>query len=55
MVGLFISNGLTVYSLISGRRRAKIELRGLELENERKEIELQKLKATNEGPTREKA
>jgi hypothetical protein len=44
VVGLFFSNGLTIYGLFAGRRRSKEELRGLELENEKKEIELQELK-----------
>jgi hypothetical protein len=44
MIGLIISNGLTVYGLIAGRRRSREELRGLELENEKKELELQELK-----------
>ncbi len=44
MVGLFVSNGLTIYGLFAGRRRSKVELRGLELENEKKELELQELK-----------
>jgi hypothetical protein len=44
VIGLFVSNGLTIYGLFAGRRRSKEELRGLQLENERKRLELKELK-----------
>lgn len=49
LIGLFISNGLTIFTLVGGRKRSKMELRGLELENEKKELELQELRRRRDG------